>query len=331
MSRKRIRRGFTLIELLVVIAIIAILVALLLPAVQQARDAARRSQCQNNLKQIGLALHNYESAHKVFPPGQINALLLGGVAPAGRQVADPLEASRIAGGGQHGTSWMVHVLPFLDQKNLYDNWIFTFNVLNNADVTLNILAPPHSDIEVFYCPSRRNNMALQRYANVLRLPGFTKGGSDYGGCIGSGVGFDDLSRATFHLTPAQVQNDATLSLGPSNLHMGIFYVNSSTTLAEITDGTSNVLLAGEKMMLHNATNPLLRSSDGWAWGGTATLFGTRFGINKGVHFDNSGSEHVGIAQFVLADGSVRQISENINIVTFRNLGNMRNGIPVQDF
>ena len=110
-------RGFTLIELLVVIAIIAVLIALLLPAVQQAREAARRSQCKNNLKQVGLALHNYHDSQRVFPPGQFDGLgcyISGGgcIVPA------------TGGGGVNDICWMQMILPYIDQANLYNKLNF---------------------------------------------------------------------------------------------------------------------------------------------------------------------------------------------------------------
>ena len=106
------RRGFTLIELLVVIAIIAVLIALLLPAVQQAREAARRSSCKNNLKQLGIALHNYHEAHSVFPPGwTVPQFMSSGGTPV------PSNDHRYVG---HNPAWGIYLLPFLDQAPLYN-------------------------------------------------------------------------------------------------------------------------------------------------------------------------------------------------------------------
>ena len=123
MSRRAIRRGFTLIELLVVISIIAILIAILLPAVQQAREAARRSQCQNHLKQMGLALHNYQTAHGVFPPGMIASQFLASSGATSLQTNDPNEGvTPTSVGNFHGDSWMLHILPFMDYNDVYETW-----------------------------------------------------------------------------------------------------------------------------------------------------------------------------------------------------------------
>ena len=116
-SAQKYYHGFTLVELLVVIAIIGILIALLLPAVQSAREAARTAQCCNNLKQLALALHNYAGAHEVFPPGMI---VVGN---------NPWQEART---GEHGTSWMLRILPYIEQSTLFEKWDFTTNVLGNA-------------------------------------------------------------------------------------------------------------------------------------------------------------------------------------------------------
>src|SRR5688572_11245176 len=110
LPRRPRHTGFTLIELLVVIAIIAILIALLVPAVQKVREASARAQCQNNLKQIGLALHNYHDAHKVLPPGAPSDI---------RPWVDPSQNG-------WGTSWMVRILPYIEQGNIWNQWSFTY-------------------------------------------------------------------------------------------------------------------------------------------------------------------------------------------------------------
>ena len=347
MISRVLRRGFTLIELLVVIAIIAILVALLLPAVQQARESARRTQCRNNLKQIGLALFNYEEQHQTFPPGELVSTFTTG---ASFQQTDPTEGVTNTGNALHGTSWYVHILPQMDQQDLYNTWNFNFNLMNNADgtntQTINgvpiIFQPAQTDIPAFYCPTRRGAMDLTNNQYVFRpdtMPGsivpttgpWNKGGNDYAGCLGSGIGWNDTTRATYHLLPNELIMDTTLLLGPRGLHVGVFHVNSSTEIRDIQDGASNVIMVMERMLLNDEVDPVLQSSDGWAWGGPATMTSALNGINKGIHFDNPGSDHVGILHALFADGSVKTLNENLDLTTFRNLGNMRNGIPVSEF
>jgi prepilin-type N-terminal cleavage/methylation domain-containing protein len=121
-NEQRLKKGFTLIELLVVIAIIAILIALLLPAVQSAREAARRSTCKNNLKQIGLALHNYHETHGAFPPGSIVTLTNGSTGNTVRW-RDWMEAGSTTSVNYHGTSWMLQILPLWTRLTYTTNGI----------------------------------------------------------------------------------------------------------------------------------------------------------------------------------------------------------------
>jgi len=352
----RRRRGFTLIELLVVIAIIAILVALLLPAVQRAREAARRNECRNNLKQIGLALHSYHESHKVFPPGMISRLQIPFPPVATTpQRADPTEPflQNNNGLGFHGESWIYHLLPELDQEALYNQWHPDHNVwLNTVPASQITVTNPaaslyaiglqtaHTDIKYLYCPSRRTTMKRVEYQYVNTIdPSVVQGGNDYAGCAGSGWAFDNSSptnaamyRAMYNLSPANA-SDPTVSLNfiPQSQNIGSFYVNSSTTFASLSDGTSNVIMVGERQLLNDPTLADRQSDDGWAWGGSATMFSTRHGINKRLHFAGAGSDHEQLAHFLFGDGSVQAISESVNILTFENLGSVADGQKLGKF
>ena len=385
MQSSRFKRGFTLIELLVVIAIIAMLIALLLPAVQRAREAARRTSCQNNLKQLGLALHNYHDTHRTFPPGQISQSINSAVPltdAIGRYV-NPQEARVLVSQLRNqnilqnqGTSWMLQILPMIEQAQLYNLYQFGDNLRSNGEIPtftqdLNSFYVPRSEIAAFYCPSRRSSMNPgNAYAYVDRIDTdntitspnnfvWDKGGNDYAGCSGSGITFHDgvlqppqtapnygnaPDRQTYAWTPAQV-NATVTSVTNNNMippqtfssslytqfsqNVGIFGVNSSTNLRDITDGSSNVIMVAERTLFKsNSPNVLLRSSDGWAWGGPATLFSCRNAPHTGQHYDEADSPHEQIVQVALADGSVKQISINIDLQTWRNLGNMAQGSPI---
>jgi prepilin-type N-terminal cleavage/methylation domain-containing protein/prepilin-type processing-associated H-X9-DG protein len=284
--RLQFQRGFTLIELLVVIAIIAILIALLLPAVQQAREAARRTQCKNNLMQLGIAMHTYEMAFEMMPSGTVN--LTGPI----RNLEE----------GYH-MSWLVQLLPSLEQASLFGN--INFNESVYAPVNSGSRA---ATIPSFQCPSDNRQSV---------------GASSYAGCFGG----EDVA--------IDMKNN------------GLLFLNSGIGYQEIRDGASNTILAGEKII------PPGFKDLGWMSGTMATLRNTGVAINTGWDIGGSrttrggpmaplpapsdtatsgySSQHTGGAQFVFADGSVRFLSENINLKTYANLGNREDLSALEEF
>ena len=305
------RRGFTLIELLVVIAIIAILIALLLPAVQQAREAARRTQCKNNLMNVCLALHNYMMAHEVLPPGSQNATgpIVSGPSAAGQTDADPAAgtvdaaAPAVAGPRGYHMSWTTQILPYLEQQNAYNKIDFTKSVYDTANEPVR----KHT-VVTFLCPSD---------PGVSPSGGITLG--NYRGC--------------HHDQEAAIDVDQN----------GVLFLNSAVRYENITDGSTTTILIGEASLQTNSTL-------GWMSGTRATLRNTGTSINsvmKALRTQGPGavppedanpaavggfsSYHTGGAHFGMADGSVRFLSENITMNVFGYLGNRRDGEMVDDF
>lgn len=298
------QHGFTLVELLVVIAIIAILVALLLPAVQQARESARRTSCKNNLKQIGLALHNYHDTHRTFCPGDIGE-------PATAPTAWCLKTSGAY--TERGAPWTVLILPFLEQTALYDQFNFNerFSLMWGRTV---------------YHGHATNHAAGNRRLSAFECPS------------------DPLATAEHHLSNYRgvMGGGLTQDCGPSTYRFyrnGILFVNSRIRFADITDGSSNVFLCGES--IYNAITELSTGGQGMGWASSvslrndgrhpANLTGARDGINSwsgrpeindanSVTSHTFGSRHPGGCHFLMADGSVHFLSENMDIITFRNLG-----------
>lgn len=295
--------GFTLVELLVVIAIIGLLVAMLLPAVQAAREAARRSQCTNNMKNLALAMHNYHDTLKSFPYGFSN-----------------LEAL-----------WSGPILPYVEQKNLYDTLIWAESGMGNwnADGSPNEVACG-TLIEIFRCPS----MAAPEHIDNEGIPGRVP--TSYRGCAGSNIWSDDASTI-----PASAPAGArALEQVPLN---GMLWGNSNVRMADVIDGTSNTILLGESYTDPNYVKDG-QGMDFWLFGAPQTgnwapgnAGGTEYseGVGSAGPRINSrkdptqpgvvmeiafGSYHPGGANFALTDGSVRFFPETIDMVVYNGLG-----------
>ena len=325
-------RGFTLVELLVVIAIIGVLTALLLPAVQAAREAARRAQCTNNLKQIGLAMLNFHNANKNFPPCAV-ATKLACVPPDCAQIDVWGAAKGTYGNNGQGTSWMLAILPFMEETALYDRWDFTKTVLQNA-------AAAQQDVPSFLCPSRPSGGAdpemmfpvqFGSSGSVSQL-GWTSGGTDYGGCKSGDFAANITLSPQLHVLLNVAEFDAAMY--PFwHRKQGVFQrINIGTRLRDVTDGTSHTFMTGEVQRLKGPLCPISSglpggcetSVDGWAVGGISNLFSTQItnagtGIN-GRWFQSPGSRHPGGANFGLTDGSVRFVAEDIDTKAWNSLG-----------
>lgn len=338
------RTGFTIVELLVAIAIIGLLLGIILPAVQATREAARRMQCSNNLKQVALALLTYEAQNEAFPAATNTT-----DKAACQDCFDPwFEASRAPGsfapGTKHGTSWILEVLPFLEQRPLADKWDWQTNVRGNA-------ALAQIDIPLLYCPSRRSAIRTGAGDHLnLVDSSWRGGGTDYGGCYGRLDGFinsiaqrhrfADMSSTT--RTPAIATSTAPRIAHDSGLLDGLFHVTQRRTATTARDGLSNVILLGEMQRLRPAPGATVAaasnrtSQDGWAVGGAATLFNVCTdpqrsnpgGINN-LFFESPGSEHEGGANFAMGDGSVRFVSEFVdakdNAAVLPLLGSIQDG------
>jgi prepilin-type N-terminal cleavage/methylation domain-containing protein len=302
------RRGFTLIELLVVIAIIALLVALLLPAVQQVREAARRSQCQDHLHNFAIALQSYESAHRRFPPGWV------GASSAGHDMM-----------GNNGFGWGTFVLPFIEQQPLYARLNLQRSILDPVNLPL-----LRTSIEVFTCPSDPQPQVWD--IEEEGSPGTvlaTLASANYVGVFGSGPrqpGGQELEDC----------EDDYESNGPGGQCRGngILFHNSSVRIADITDGTSNTLAIGERL----TTPPGTQLKHHSTWSGVIPEGEEAFARILGVadhtpnsnnsatpHLDDFSSHHPGGVQFATCDGRVVFLSENLNLDVYQWLTTIAGG------
>lgn len=363
--KKKHVRGFTLIELLVVIAIIAVLVALLLPAVQQAREAARRSQCKNNLKQIGLALHNYHDQSNTLPPGWIN---MG---------ANPSAATPVAGVPSKW-AWSTMILPQLDQAP-------TYNTINGYPSTAGYMGTggTQAPAPAGFSGVMTTALAGSTVANMIQLvlPAY-RCPSDTG-----------TSSITFPLTNTTYANPFTAGLLPARSNYpgvvgsffapntppygvsvggnppanGTFYQNSKRNFRDFVDGTSNTIVVGERRVPAVVNGFNLGGDAMWCGIGDETTtqgmmlvigecsqlstinvktpVATALTTGTMAPISAFSSLHVGGSQFLMADGAVRFISENIqsgpapvngNLAytagsTYQNLSSLADGQVLGDF
>lgn len=299
----RCRRGFTLIELLVVIAIIAILIALLLPAVQQAREAARRTECKNNLKQIGLALHNYHDVHNAFPSGWIS--VNAGVPNAHH--------------GASGVGWATMILPQMEQNNAYQLFNSALPLTDPANAAF-----LQVQIKEYKCPSdpQPNTFRIKSEATGATLAELPI--ANYLGVFGP-ENLDDCEASPGNLP---VMADGTCK------GSGMFYHNSSVRMRDLTDGTSSTLMTGERRT--KASLDWFTSWPGMIAQGEESIqrvCGSADHVpnHPASHFDDFSSNHVGGAQFCLGDGSVHFISENIDGGVYKALATIQGGEVIGQF
>ena len=303
------RRAFTLIELLVSIAIIAVLIALLLPAVQQAREAARRTQCRNNLKQIGLAMHNYHDTFNTFPPGAL--------------------ASSVNG---WGTSWYIRILPYVDQAPVYNRltfngaqhgWAWTASPEGNA----NGQVLRGATLTFALCPSSPMNPIATNDIPVTNAQYYGISGA----VDGNGM-----------LVPTAGLNTKDASDGTSNTLMvgeaSMFIMNASGSRTVQVNGAHGIMMGTSRLSTiegysgtfaraYNLTT-VRYSPNAPVIDNNASFpgVGSNFGSNNPLN-----SAHTGGIHALLADGSVRFLSDNIDMGTLKKLSSRNDGLVVGDF
>ena len=317
-KRQRLRTGFTLVELLVVIAIIGILIALLLPAVQKAREAARRTQCVNQMKQMGVAWHNHTDTYNAFPTGGY-----------GQRVYVSFNNGKPGALDKQAAGWAFQILPFLEQGNVHSGKPGGTDQ-QSAEFAMG------TPIGIYFCPSRRSAAVSpasfapwcwtydgQNGSTLLKV---ALAQTDYAGGTQEGTGV--LAR-TLNGTCGDTSNPVSP-------------VRNLFSFRDVTDGTSNTLMVGEKrvnlsLMGQSQPGDSYGYTSGWESNSNVTqetirrsdynplpdIIGTGDGENR------FGSSHVGGLNVVLVDGSVRYIPYTIDLTVFSRLGNKADGQVLQ--
>ena len=312
------RRGFSLTELLVVIIVIAVLVALLLPAVQQAREAARRTQCKNNLKQLALAVHNYHDVHSCFPIGNT-----------------------------YPKYWSVfaQILPQLEQATLYNSCNFDFQpdcfAWNQSFQNSNLIFVNPTTVEVRPLMTKSLNNDNGQILSLTGSDSFTQSPSAFSVAVfkcssDPVVGQQYQYQSSFYATGSYFGVMGTSEYDQN----GIFYSNSNQSFRTILDGISNTLMFGERGQGQNLWLgwPICGSgtgSDSYSAGLADHLLSTQNGIGPGVPDDSHNwhfwSYHPGGVNFAMADGSVRFISYSTDFATIQGLSTVAGGELIGDY
>jgi prepilin-type N-terminal cleavage/methylation domain-containing protein/prepilin-type processing-associated H-X9-DG protein len=356
--------GFSLIELLVAIAIISVLIALLLPAVQQAREAARRTQCKNNLKQYALACHNAHEMHLAFPYGLLwhQPVVSGELANGCKPYAEPFPEYADSAGIMRPRRWcwQHEVLPFMDQASLYERWNDTCFNCNRYANGWTIDAPPRGragewEGEFFFkqttpylnCPA--NELGAINVSDNVNLTG-RLAMTSYLACAGF------RSYPNCHWCTADQPSFCFHPIWNPEVLGGVFHQNKRYRLRDVNDGTSNTYLIGERHNFDQVfdNDPFIddsMSDYGWAWAAmhADSYFSTGTAINFRIpenfatlepatqqrlyddRLNAMGSGHTGGAQVAMTDGSVRFISEDISNIVHVALGSRAGGEVVGEF